>query len=137
MHPQCLGYTLIKKRKYSPKQHHLFNRMKRLYKKWKHSGDIKIKAKYKILKLKYKSSIATSQKNYEKSLLRNKNSKKLFDYINRCSNFKSKIEKIKDSDNVVTNDPKCIANIFNRYFISVINALRPIVLKDEVSKKRT
>ena len=77
--------------------------MKRYYKKWKHSGDIKIKAKYKILKLKYKSSIAISQQNYENSLVKNKNSKKLFDYINRCNNSKIKLEKIKDSNNVVDN----------------------------------
>lgn len=80
--------------------------MKRLYNKWKKSGNNKYFSNYKLAKNKYKKEIFQSRFNYENKLLLKSNSKYLYKFMNHQLRPKQKVFKIEDSNGNVTENFK-------------------------------
>ena len=101
--------------------------MKRFYQKWKTSGELTFKHKYKVAKSFYRKSIFKSQCQLEERLSYHKNSKALIKYINARKKNSAKIDSIANENNKTTEDPFEISNLFNKYFHSVYTNSKTII----------
>ena len=89
----------------------IYNKMRRLYKKWKALQIQKYKVQFRKVKATLKYRIINHQRNYEKSICDLKNSKLVFKYINNKFIDKIIIFKIKNSDTTKTSDNNEISEI--------------------------
>lgn len=98
---------------------HLYQRMKRMYKKWKKSGNEDCKAKYLKFKSDFRKYIYKTQILNETNLIHDSNPKRLFNYFNSKKYGKEPIIRIKTETETETEDPSLVSNIFNKFFISI------------------
>ena len=112
-------FVNFKNRSFSQAQSQLFSKMKRFYSKYKKTGFLKFKTKYKYYKLKYRNLIKITKFKIEHKVLQKNNSKNLFTYIKSYKKHEFCLNKIIDSNGHEFTDPLIISNAFNKYFISV------------------
>ena len=110
---------IYKRKPISKPAHRLYMKLRRLYSKWKKSGNQIILNKYKLTKVRYRLVVKNNGNKYETSIADSKDPSSFWKYVksslkNKDSNYSLQT----DSGSLIV-DPSKIVNCFNKYFATV------------------
>ena len=134
--------TILKKRmKTVPKElQAIYHKLKRHWHKWRKRKCSKDLEQYKIFRKVYKKALNSAKIAYEQNLVKSRNLKFLFKYIQSIKGSLRQDIKLQDSTGLIITEPTNIANILNNLFASkrnlnTISCVKPLILTEQSKVK--